>query len=416
MCKDLRVAFFITLIFGHFFPAQSQSDGFAYAVTDVKREGNSWIILRKLDTKTGVFSNVLLDGSNVNSNIYDSQTGTKFVSSFRDTSNLYQPQLAFGSGVAAIAFDRKNNRLYFTPMYVDQLRYVDIPSMRVISVSGKGFFNAAGSKADPANTLSRMVIGGDGNGYSISNDGNHLFRFSTNGTPVISDLGSLIDYHGNNEMTIHNSCGNAGGDMIADDDGNLYLLTAQNRIYKVSIKNLEAKYIGKISGLPEKFSTNGAAVDDEGKVIVSSSVYYGAYYIVDPLTWNATEYKPKGGLYNAADLANSNLLVTGKSSSNNTSSVINLGKASLVKLYPNPVENNMFMVRFTNLEPGAYYLELTDIHGRKILARELTIKAGTHTETVRIPPKSSIGIYLVKVINEKNRQVFSEKLMVKQLQ
>ena len=71
MCKDLRVAFVITLIFGQFLPAQCQSDGFAYAVTDVKREGNSWIILRKLDTKTGVFSNVLLDGSNMNSNIYD---------------------------------------------------------------------------------------------------------------------------------------------------------------------------------------------------------------------------------------------------------------------------------------------------------------------------------------------------------
>jgi len=416
MSKDLRIFFVITIILGQLLPAHSQSDRFAYAVTDVKRDGTSWIVLRKLDTKTGEFSNVLLDGSNKNAIIHDTHFGNAFVSSITDTSGLYKPELPFGSGVAAIAYDRKNNRLYFTPMYVDQLRYVDLFSMKVYCITERGFMNESASKTEPANTLSRMVIAGDGYGYSISNDGNHLFRFSTIGTPVITDLGSLKDHPLNNEMTIHNACGNAGGDMIADDDNNLYLFTAQNRIYKVSVKTMEAKYLGKVTGLPEKFSTNGTAVDDEGKVLLSSSIYGDAYFKVDPLTWKASAYKPQKGLFQSADLANSNILVTRKSSVNNTSSVLNLGRTSLIKLYPNPAENNQFMIRFTNLEPGEYSLQLSDILGQKMLERKIIINAATYTETVSIPSKSSIGVYLIKVVNNRNFQVFSEKLMVKQLQ
>lgn len=35
-------------------------------------------------------------------------------------------QAPFATGVAAAAFDKKHNRLYYTPMFVDQLRYIDL--------------------------------------------------------------------------------------------------------------------------------------------------------------------------------------------------------------------------------------------------------------------------------------------------
>jgi hypothetical protein len=40
----------------------------------------------------------------------------------------FQPQPALGSSVAAIAYDRKANRLYYAPMSIDQL-YIDLTTM-----------------------------------------------------------------------------------------------------------------------------------------------------------------------------------------------------------------------------------------------------------------------------------------------
>ncbi len=415
MNKNLPPLLIIILIICVFFPAQSQSDRFAYAVTDREKQGSVWIVLRKLDFKKGEFSNIILDGTNRHTILYDAESKSKFESSIKDTSKLFRPELAFGSSVAALAYDRKNNRLFFTPMYVDQLRYVDLLTMKIFCVNGKGFNNIAASKVNPANVLARMVIAGDGYGYTISNDGNHLFRFTTSGVPVISDMGSLKDDPANNEMTIHNSCTNAGGDMIADDAGNLYLITAQNRVYKVTIRTLQARYLGKISGLPEKFSSNGAVVDDEGKVLVSSSIFRDAYYKVDPVTWKAVEYKPKNGVYNCADFANSNILVTRKSTSNNTYSVINFRNTSQIKLYPNPAGNNLFMIQFTNLKTGDYTIQLTDILGRNLLQKKIFINSGSHTETVKFSSSNTKGVYMVKVVNKKNKQIFIQKLWVEKL-
>ena len=52
----------------------SQSDQFAYAVTDVSKEGSTWRVLRKLDLKTGEYSSVLLDGTDVQAKAFDATT------------------------------------------------------------------------------------------------------------------------------------------------------------------------------------------------------------------------------------------------------------------------------------------------------------------------------------------------------
>jgi hypothetical protein len=391
----------------------AQSERSAFAITDTKKDGSSWIMLRRLDTKTGEMTSAVIDGLNRELELYDASNGGRTQFNIKDTNNLFQPQLPFSTGVAALAYDRKSNRLFYTPMYVDQLRYVDIATMKVYCVGGKAFNDEAGKQIGPVNTLSRMTIAGDGYGYTISSDGNHLYRFSTHGTPVISDLGSLNDLPGNNEMTIHNACGNAGGDMVADDDGHLYLITAINNVYQITINNLETKYIGKISGLPEKFTTNGAAVDHEGKILLSSSIYNEAYYKVDPANWKATAFTPRTNIYRSADLATGNLLMVMKK--NNTSQFY-AGNQGLIKLFPNPAEKSRFMVRLTNIEPGEYFLQLTDVLGQSLLQRKIIINAATHTETIAIPPQTSIGFYQVRIVNTKNKQVFSEKLMVNKLE
>ena len=59
-------------------------------------------------------------------------------------------------------------------------------------------------------------------GYALTNDARHLIRFTTGGLPVIEDLGTLVDDPANDGQSIHLSCTSFGGDMIADDKGNLW--------------------------------------------------------------------------------------------------------------------------------------------------------------------------------------------------
>ncbi len=96
-----RMAFIIGLF--PFNSTKGQPDHFAYAVTAVNKGSSDWIAIRKLDTRTGEYSRILL-------NMQDNG----------------QIQTAAGSSVAAIAYDRKANRLYYTPMNTDQLHYIDL--------------------------------------------------------------------------------------------------------------------------------------------------------------------------------------------------------------------------------------------------------------------------------------------------
>jgi hypothetical protein len=51
--------------------ARSQNDHFAYAVTAVNKSGSEWIALRKLDTRTGEFSNILLNVQDKDKDLFD---------------------------------------------------------------------------------------------------------------------------------------------------------------------------------------------------------------------------------------------------------------------------------------------------------------------------------------------------------
>jgi len=414
MRRESRILLLLALQAGITLSTFSQSDRFTYAVTDQVRNGASWTVLRKVDLTTGSFSNVLLDGGSPMTAMYRSGTTESFRNTFSDTFKLYKPELAFGSGVAAIAYDRRSERIFFTPMYVDQLRYIDLASRKVFVVNGKGFAGTSGAKTDAMTTLSRMVIAGDGNGYTLSNDGEHLYRFTTAGTPVITDLGTLTDAALNTTQSIHSFCSNAGGDLVADNSGNLILITSTNNVFRIGINDRMATFVGHIKGLPDKFTTNGAAVDDEGRVLLSSSLYADAWYTVDPAEWKATIYKAVDGVYHASDLANSNVLFSGPAVATQQPS-LNLGGSALIRLYPNPVENDQFTVRFTNLVTGDYSLQLTDQLGRQLLEKKISIVSSSHAEHVRLQHDMAKGVYLVRVTNLQDQQVYIQKLMVTKL-
>jgi hypothetical protein len=150
-------------------------------------------------------------------------------------------------------------------------------------------------------------------------------------------LGSLVDDPSNGGVSIHNRCSSWGGDMIADDEGNLYILSSRNSVYKIDVETKAAKLLGYIKGLPQDFTTNGAVVTTEGKVLVSSAVNGNAYFLVDPKDWSYP-VRSKAGIFRSSDLANSNYLQTRPK---NTTSQ-NRNKKALIFIqgkigYPNPV-------------------------------------------------------------------------------
>src|SRR3989337_1252567 len=135
MKKNLPLYFFFFFSTFSMFFASSQTDRFAYAITDINKEGANWSFLRKIDLKNGAFSDVLLNGNDVTSLAYDDATKKQMNEPFIHAKFGKTANAAFGTGVAAIAYDKRNNRLYYTPMFIDQLRYIDLKTMKVYFVT-----------------------------------------------------------------------------------------------------------------------------------------------------------------------------------------------------------------------------------------------------------------------------------------
>ena len=267
--------------------ASSQTDRFAYAITDVNKEGANWSFLRKIDLKTGNFGEVLLNGTDATQLAYDDATKKQMSEPLHDARFGKTANAAFATGVAAIAYDRKNQRIYYTPMFINQLRYIDLKTMKVYFVSTPDIESLKIKAADQSNIITRMAIAADGNVYALTNDGNHLLRINTAKKITVTDMGALADNPENKLVSVHNSCSSFGGDMIADDEGNLFLFSNRTNVFKVNIETKVATYLGVVSGLPPTFTINGAAVDHNNQILVTSAVDNTNLFAVDSKTWIA---------------------------------------------------------------------------------------------------------------------------------
>lgn len=405
-----------TTLFFSYSTAQAQSaDRYTWAITDVQPGGSNWSSLRKLNLQTGEYSAVLLDGSNSGLVIYDAVSKKPLVTPLTDARFGNTINAAFGTGVAAMAFDKKNNRLYYTPMLFDQLRYIDLKTMKVYVVTGKGFTGKPVKNADQGNIVTRMVIASDGYGYALTNDATQLIRFSTGKSLASEDLGALVDDPANNGLSIHNSCSSFGGDMIADNDGNLYVISARNHVFKINPSNKIATHLGMINGLPEGFTVNGAAVNTENRILVSSALRTD-YFTVDHRNWSASPYTISNSSWNSSDLANGNVLFTSEQK-NNTVDFVSRNPApnsgeSRISLYPNPVTNNQFVMQFSQLKAGNYSLQVTDVMGRNVVLQNISISGDNHAQVVKMDPSSARGIYLIKVTDGAKGEVFATKIVL----
>ncbi|HEV7781923.1 MAG TPA: T9SS type A sorting domain-containing protein [Chitinophagaceae bacterium] len=333
----------------------------------------------------------------------------------------------FSTNSAAMAYDKKHDRLYYTPMGIAQLRYIDLKSGNIYYFEDEAFGTVKNS-GDGPNQITRMVIASDGNGYALTNDANNLIRFTTGKKPTITSLGEVTD-DAANTRSVH-SGGGFGGDMIADASGNLYLFTANRNIYKINIETKVASFKGTVKGLPQGFSTNGAMVEEGSKVIVASSESTVGYYRVDLETLQAEKLSSSGDVFNASDLANGNLAFEKKKKDKKDEEVKPEEKPVVadafakkgqqeqtitrngIAVYPNPVTNGVVRLSFSEQPAGKYQVQLLDISGKLVGSKEVNVSSEVQIEEFRFPELSVKGNYLIRVTSETNRVNVTTKIVV----
>lgn len=385
----------------------------AYAITSGTKGHFNWTEVRLIDLGTGAEVQSVYTG-NEQPQILHARTGKPIATSAEKSA----ANMPFSTFSAACAYDKKHNRLYYTPMGINQLRYIELggKSPRIFYFEGEAF-GVAANLQDEANHITRMAVGADGNGYALSNDGNHLVRFSTGKKPVISDLGNLVDDQNNGPVSIHNRCSSWGGDMIADAFGKLWVISARHAVFEVDVNSRVASFKGYITGLPGNYTTNGAVVDADGKVIVSSANSTEGYFEVDLQSLKASRIESKSQVFNTSDMANGNLALQKeadrKASAVSAASVIGRGvvRDNNISVYPNPVTDGSFRLYFDNQRQGKYEIQLLDLTGRVINSQVISIGGKAQVEEMFVSKNLARGMYMVKVVNGK-KELFSDKLLV----
>jgi Secretion system C-terminal sorting domain len=412
----LTSAFFVTTAV-----AVAQNANKAIAITGDGHQDFIWMNIRQVDLGTGKVLKTIFERNKSNFILTDVKAKTVNTQASAVNANIFQSKdYPTGSMVAAAAYDRRSNKLFFSPMRVGELRWLDLdiknetPKFYSLSSEALNFGNAY----DEANHITRMVIAADGNGYAVTNDGNHFIKFTTGKKPVITDLGNLIDNEKNNGISIHNKCTSWGGDMLADAMGKLYLISANRQVFVVDIESRIATHKGTISGLPANYTTNAAAVNAEGDIVVSSANVFEGYYSVKLADLSATAIQGSDRVFNASDLANGNLLLQKEADAARKFAVTaaklpeNIFSNADKRVFPNPVTASTFAVLFSDQKAGNYSVTLSDLSGRILQTQKVNITKGMQTETVNLLNKPAKGMYMVKVYDDARQIVFTEKVLI----
>jgi hypothetical protein len=403
------------------FAATAQQSNKAWAITGDGNKDFMWMNVRQINLSTGKVEKTLFQRSKTNFTLTDAVSKKTIDQTAFADKNIYNASAyPTATMVAGAAYDKRSNRLYFIPMRMGELRWIDLDNkseaVKFYSMSSPEL-KVSPTTVDEANNITRMVIAADGNGYAITNDGNSLVKFTTGRKPVISNLGNLIDDEKNSGLSIHNKCSSWGGDMVADAFGKLYVISATHNVFEVDIKSRIATFRGTISGLPANYTTNGAAVDAEGNIVVSSANAFEGYYRLKLADLAATRIEGSDVVYNASDLANGNLLLQKEADeaskfASQTKMPVMADISADSKIYPNPVTTSSFKVLFDGKTEGTHTIIVTDIAGRGILSKKTNLVKGQQTETVNLNNKPTKGTYMVKVLNDKQQVIMTEKMII----
>lgn len=175
--------------------------------------------------------------------------------------------------------------------------------------------------------------------------------------------------------------------------------------------------------MPGNFNTNGAAVDENGDLILScgSSLDKGLpafYKITNWTSLQATAIPGDNakGLGNISDMASSNLLF--QKAAVPAPIVTKTEEAAKKQLpvftiYPNPVSHGKFTIKTTNIiDKGDYTMVLVDQTGRGVMQAKIQLGLKSNTNSFTFPSQEAKGVYMVLIMDVFNRTIYSQQLIV----
>jgi hypothetical protein len=81
-------------------------------------------------------------------------------------------------------------------------------------------------------------------------------------------------------------------------------------------------------------------------------------------------------------------------------------------IYPNPVTNSEFRINFEDQLAGRYNVTITDLSGKPVMNRVVTVAGKAQVETIQLSKTFSKGMYMVKVTDVNNKFIFTERIVV----
>ncbi|AZA53203.1 T9SS type A sorting domain-containing protein [Chryseobacterium sp. G0201] len=334
--------------------------------------------------------------------VFTADSSAKIFSQTRNSSvtedkNSYNNSQA--TTMATLAYDSRNNNLVYMPMFSSNI-YVLNPKTKEITLVENNVVRV--TSCDINSHITRMATGYDGNIYAMNNSGTQFLQISNkNNQYVVNDLGIVKDDSSNGKNSFTTIETGFGGDMIADADNNFYVFATSGNVFKVSTIELKAKFVGKITGIPEGYSVNGAAVNSKGKVVIASAKGAPLYEV----NLNDLQAKQLPGNLNLHiyDLA-SKYFANDKAISN--SALANLD------IYPTRVDEQLINVNVNDKSvKGNLKLTIFDISGKNVMQQNLSVKDGSLNQQVYL--KNLInGAYIVSIADESGKILLSKKILV----
>lgn len=207
--------------------------------------------------------------------------------------------ISSANGVAAIAYDKSTNRIYYvnnTANAPQDLGYIDLNAFPAVAktFSGSPLETTTGNGYN----INRMAFASDGYGYAVTSNGSDLIQFSVNpvtNLPVINRLGALLNDANNGTNDILSE---SGGDIFGDGSGKLYLIANSSNMYKINPATRIATFLGSVSPFPG--TSQSIAVDAAGNVYIGGA--YQNVYKINLATMAATSIVgSSSGVYTTGD-------------------------------------------------------------------------------------------------------------------
>ena len=294
--------------------------------------------------------------------------------------------------VVGMTIDKKSEKLIFIGMFSPDVYTYDFNSQQYqrIYASGK-----AHSKCAVAEQFSRMATASNGITYALNNNSSQLLEIKPmNHGYAVRELGSLSADFKLDEYKFY------GGDLIADDATNLYLISAYSHVLKINPKDMTAALIGTVQGLEKGFTTNGSAVLSDGSILLSNAQGKG-FYSMDfaNLTAKRVDIAYNTPIY---DLASSYLLkdISAATISNN-----------FVSVYPTKVTDRQLTISVNQKIDGMGQIIIYDLAGNELFTTKMNLADALNSKTLSLNNLSP-GNYFVKVVDYQGNELINEKFIL----